>query len=1012
MKRLSLSFALPAAIVLLCLSIAGVMAYLSLNALHMTLLNEAQKKLETTLEQRLSGIGTWFDTQEGNVLEVASSQQAFEAILGISSGWRMFGEGAEVALRDLYVTRNSSNGNKREIMDDAGDGSDYSAAHRRFHSFFTSVRGEFGYYDIFLIDREGNVIYSVYKEDDFASNLVAGPYAESGLGDVYRRAMQAAPGTMVYADFDPYAPSGGKPSAFFAAPVVGMGGRVVGVYAVQVLPDQISRLTNDVSGLGETGGITLVAPDGTRRNAPRFEGGVPVDGVVPTSPLIEAALRGEKGVTADAVDESGNTVAAAYDSIEVPGAVWGAVAEQDLVEVLAPMKALVRKLQIQIGAMAVVAIVLGVLLGRWVSAPLRRLTLAMAGVADRTFASEIPAVRRRDEIGDVARTLGDFRDRLTEADKTAVEVMFKSSAFTGSSVAMLVCNVAGEVIYHNAAALELFEATRDELRSVWPDFEPKALLGAHVSRLHKTHDRVAAALTDPGQLPLRQDVTIGDARFSINATAVQDDAGTYVGTVIEWADVAEARLNAGILGAIRRNQTVVEIGLDGKILEVNEMFHDTYGFERKEVLGQSFEMLLPDGGSGFGETLRKLCAGGHVNETARRQGKNGRVVWVESSINGIADHSGKVFKLIEIASDTTKAQQERIAAQQHREEMEVAQRRVVNALKSGLSGLAAGDLTLDINDAFPGEYEELRSDFNSAVTQLRNVLGLVVETSGNIRNGASEIAQAADDLSRRTESQAATLEETAAALDGLTESVKSAASGATEADRVVRDAREKAEASGLVVVDAVNAMSEIEKSSAQISQIIGVIDDIAFQTNLLALNAGVEAARAGEAGRGFAVVASEVRTLAQRSSEAAKEIKQLISTSSRFVENGVDLVGQAGEALKTIVSSVTEITGLVSEIASSSKEQASGLTEINSGVTMLDQVTQQNAAMVEQSTAASHSLRHEAEGLAELVSRFRLGTGSGRAPRAPAEAPKLKKAVGDDWARSAGAATEDGWESF
>src|SRR5690606_18841880 len=257
--------------------------------------------------------------------------------------------------------------------------------------------------------------------------------------------------------------------------------------------------------------------------------------------------------------------------------------------------------------------------------------------------------------------------------------------------------------------------------------------------------------------------------------------------------------------------------------------------------------------------------------------------------------------------------------------------------------------------------------------QLQDAMSVVVTNVSAIRSGSGEISQAADDLSRRTEQQAASLEETAAALDQITATVNRTAAGARQASDTVQAAKGDAETSGNVVRDAVSAMGAIEKSAQEITQIIGVIDEIAFQTNLLALNAGVEAARAGDAGRGFAVVASEVRALAQRSAEAAKEIKVLISASTSQVNSGVSLVGQTGEALQRIVSRVAEIDGLVSEIAASAQEQATGLQQVNTAVNQMDQVTQQNAAMVEQSTAASHSLAQEAEALAGSVARFQIG---------------------------------------
>lgn len=246
----------------------------------------------------------------------------------------------------------------------------------------------------------------------------------------------------------------------------------------------------------------------------------------------------------------------------------------------------------------------------------------------------------------------------------------------------------------------------------------------------------------------------------------------------------------------------------------------------------------------------------------------------------------------------------------------------------------------------------------------------VVKAAVSMLDGATGISQSAEDLSQRTESQAATLEETAAALDELSASVTSAAEGARNVEQTVGDARDEAQASGQVVQSAVCAMTEIEQSSTHISQIIGVIDDIAFQTNLLALNAGVEAARAGEAGRGFAVVASEVRALAQRSSEAAMEIKNLISSSGTQVAKGVELVDKAGAALQNIMERVNHISLLVSDIARGAEEQSIGLQEINSGVIQLDQVTQQNAAMVQEATAASQLLTDDASMLTNLVSRF------------------------------------------
>ncbi|MFA5957142.1 methyl-accepting chemotaxis protein [Hyphomicrobium sp.] len=347
---------------------------------------------------------------------------------------------------------------------------------------------------------------------------------------------------------------------------------------------------------------------------------------------------------------------------------------------------------------------------------------------------------------------------------------------------------------------------------------------------------------------------------------------------------------------------------------------------------------------------------------------------------------------------------------------------IVDAIGQGLSDLAEGDLEASVEIEVAPEFEKLKSDFNSAASQLKSTIELVKRGTGNIRTGTEEISQASDDLSRRTENQAASLEETAAAVKEITDTVNKTARGATHARETVSVAKSDAEKSGEVVRKAIAAMNGIETSSKQISQIIGVIDEIAFQTNLLALNAGVEAARAGDAGRGFAVVASEVRALAQRSAEAAKEIKGLISASTGQVAQGVQLVGETGLALTRIVSQVAEINTIVGDIATSANEQAHGLEQVNTAINEMDQVTQQNAAMVEQATAATQTLAQQTEELVRLVSRFRTGADTVVAMAPRREQPKQairagrvitkKKVSAAGGSRGTASAADAGWEEF
>jgi methyl-accepting chemotaxis protein len=319
-------------------------------------------------------------------------------------------------------------------------------------------------------------------------------------------------------------------------------------------------------------------------------------------------------------------------------------------------------------------------------------------------------------------------------------------------------------------------------------------------------------------------------------------------------------------------------------------------------------------------------------------------------------------------------------------------RMVVSELGGGLSRLARCDLDQELVQVFPREYEQLRIDFNAAISSLRDAMRSVAESASGINAGASEIRQASDDLSHRTEQQAASLEETAAAVDEITTAVRKTAEGANRANELAGEARSDAEQGGEVVRRAVEAVSDIERSAIEISEIITVIDGIAFQTNLLALNAGVEAARAGDVGRGFAVVASEVRALAQRSADAAKDVKARITSSSERIGTGVVLVNETGKSLDRIIARISEVSNMIAVIASSAQQQATGLQQVNTAVSEMDNVTQRNAAMVEEATAAARSLAGEAEELDRQVARFELGHDAALRKAMPAPIPARNRA--------------------
>ncbi len=735
MTKISLPIRLkiPAVVIGLCLLVAAVTQTLAYITLRDMALSDAQETLSWIADSEQRTVQDWVDEASSTAISVAANGSVAKAVGQLRSALLELGETPLDSLRDIYITRNPNPAGQRAKLIKPEERGGYHFRHASLQTYFETVVSETGLYDAFLISVEGDVLYSYAKEDDFATNLLTGPYAGTGLGQVFSQALAAGEGGTAFSDLLPYAPSAGAPAMFVATPIQDAYDNTAGVLALQIPADQLARIMQGAARMGENGQAYLIGPDGTARSDLPLSGKT-VGDALPPLPHTEAAAFATDTILADTALQSGTSGFATIRPIHLHGLDWRLAVESAKTDATAAVAEFFRKMLI-FGAV-VMALVTGI--GLWLAAsitrPVARLSQALALIGGGELTMRVSDTHRTDEVGTMARALDAMRERLSD----------------------------------NQAREEAATAARS------------------------------------------------------------------------------------------------------------------------------------------------------------------------------------------------------------------ARDRAVETLREALTGLSDGDLSRRIDEDFPPELDRLREDFNRAVAQIADTVTEVVSASASIRISADGLGTSAAELSRRTETQAATLEQTAAALDELTASVRGAADKARNIEGIVQSARTEADQSAEIVRAAVAAMTEIEASANAITQIIGVIDDIAFQTNLLALNAGVEAARAGEAGKGFAVVASEVRSLAQRSSAAAREIKALIATSGQQVEIGVARVDEAGNSLTRIVERVQEISGLMSGIAGAAAEQASGLDEINTGVMQLDKVTQQNAAMAGEAETGGLAMASSAGHLQGLVARFRLS--GNRAP--------------------------------
>ena len=964
--RLTLGMKLPLMLVAIAMLALAVMGISSYRAARDLLTEEGNQRLELVLEARSQAVETWSEQVLSELRAMSANQGTLRLMRDFSTAWKMLGDGAAENLQGAWVQANPHPPSERWRLDFAGEVNDFGIVHRRAHPGLVTLAQETGLADVYFMDATGRVLYSIQKDAAFASSVNDLPDDRQPLAAVFAQAL-AAPEAGVAVS----GPAGEDTRigrrVYLAQALRSAEGITLGVLVFAADLSQLDALMLDARSLGQTGQAFLVDAQGRLQSPLRGDLAVPL-GTRVASAQMSGALAGMAGRSAH-IGQSGVAVRAVFAPIAPFGLPMGLIVEQDEAELFAPANALAR--QQLFNALWLVALLaaLSAAMARGIARPMHALAETIDRIAAGAHHIAVPHTGRGDELGKIAKALAALQNDLAASEAVRRAATIQGTAFENSSAALMILTPDLTVSFANKALVSLVTQKLADFRSRITGLEPDGLVGLSFDSLYPLTPEMSARLRDAQELPFHQDVAVGAGRYGVDFSAIRANGEELLGYVVEWRDVTELRMTRALLNALDSTHLMLELSPAGEVMRGNDAMLAALGVPAQEILGRPQAEIVEGVGTAqdfWPQVMRLEPVSGRFILSAAQ----GRRLMAEGSVTPVPDRAGNLLKVVLMARDITESQAEMEAMQARNEAMLTGQRVVVEALRIALAQLAQGDLRSQIVPDFPQEYAQLRTDYNNAVNVLASAMRVVIENAQSIDGEVREITNAAADLSQRTERQAATLAETVTALDQLTSSVGLASMGISEADQMVAQARLGAESSSKVVQQAVAAMGEIARSSDQIARIIGVIEDIAFQTNLLALNAGVEAARAGEAGRGFAVVASEVRALAQRSSEAAREIDVLISTSSEHVRKGVDLVGQTGLALDEILISVNDISERVSNIALSAREQANGLSEINAAMLQLDQVTQQNTAMFEETTAAAQSLERGVQALTSITARF------------------------------------------
>jgi methyl-accepting chemotaxis protein len=920
-----------------------------------------------------------------------------------------------VSLQDAFISSNPHPLGEKEKLDTVANETDFSSyrtSHERFHPVIRQYLQEFGYYDIFLIDHEtGHIVYSVFKELDYATSLLDGPYQDTNFAKVFRKAAASNdPDAVFLEDFAHYTPSYEAPASFIASPIFDDGNKI-GVLVFQMPIDRITEVLSQETGMGQTGEVYLVGSDRLMRSNSRFDSATTILRKKVDTDGVRAAIAGQTDIgTFD--DYRGIAVHSAYAPVAIDGVSWGILAEIDNAEAFAD----VTRLGWFLGVLTLITAAAVAGAGTWFARRMAAPIMQASGVANNITRGSLDNpidAAGNDEMAELLRALDDMQQdlkrRIQSEDEAAQNQRIKS-ALDSVDAAVVATDNDNHVIYSNQAAARLLLAAGHDADTL-PDTD-----------INDTVTGIQSQTSGRNTQRFEHRWQSAERTIDVLGGRVLDSNGQSQGWVLQLTDrteelrtAAEEHLRVEQELATAAANTRIKVALDNvgsavmvadtdrKIIYANrsaiELFTDAEEdirqqlphFEAAAMIGNSIDGFHQDPGhqAGMLATLDgphqadmqiggrsiRILANPVIDESGERLGT--AVEWedrsaqvaVEREIDGLVEAAGRGDLQQRIDLNGKEGFFRQLGTGFNALLDQLAG--VFGDIASVMGNLADGDLRSSITSEYAGTFNDVKTDINRTMDNLSEIVGKLSSVASEVDSSAEEIASGNGNLSNRTEQQASNLEETAASLEELTATVRNNADNAQQANQLAANARATAQRGGEVVSEAVSAMEQISASSKKIGEIVGVIDEIAFQTNLLALNASVEAARAGEQGRGFAVVATEVRNLASRSAGAAKEIKELIKDSGRKVDAGSELVSVSGNTLNEIVDSVKKVGDIIAEIAAASSEQAAGIDQVNRAVSEMDNMTQQNAALAEQTSAASIAVGDNARELNQLVAFFR-----------------------------------------